>query len=138
MDDNLRRLVWERAASRCEYCQLHQNTSAADFEIDHVIALKHGGKTEEGNLALSCFFCNSYKGPNVAGVDPECGQVVRLFHPRNDRWADHFYWHGALLIGRTAIGRTTVVTLDVNHPAAIAVREALMEEGLHPAMSTSG
>jgi hypothetical protein len=132
MDDDLRQFVWRRAESRCEYCQLPQQWSTVDFEIDHVIARKHGGKTEPGNLALSCFFCNSYKGPNVAGVDPDDGRVVRLFHPRRDRWAEHFYWRGSLLLAQTAVGRTTVVTLAINHSAAIAVRESLMLEGLHP------
>ena len=132
MDEDLRQFVWRRAGSRCEYCQLAQHCSTVAFEIDHVIACKHGGKTEEGNLAQSCFFCNSYKGPNVAGVDPDDGQVVRLFHPRRDRWAEHFNWHGPFLLAQTAIGRTTIVTLEINQPAAIAVRESLMLEGLHP------
>jgi hypothetical protein len=28
------------------------------------------GRGEAANLALSCFYCNSFKGPNIAGVDP--------------------------------------------------------------------
>jgi hypothetical protein len=31
---------------------------------------------------------NALKGPNLAGVDRETQEVVRLFHPRNDRWEE--------------------------------------------------
>jgi len=82
----------------------------------------------ESNLALACFHCNTHKGPNVAGMDRLTGQIVRLFHPREDQWEDHFEWTGATLIGRTAIGRVTVDVLAINHPHAVAVRESLIRE----------
>ena len=53
------------------------------FQIDHVIAENHSGATAEQNLALACPHCR-FKGPNIAGVDPETGETVRLFHPRRD------------------------------------------------------
>lgn len=62
MDQALSALVWQRAASVCEYCRLSQSCSSIPFEIDNIIARKHGGLTEEANLALSCFYCNSHKG----------------------------------------------------------------------------
>jgi hypothetical protein len=77
-------LVRRRAGDACEYCQLPASLSALPFEIDHVIAQKHGGPTIESNLALSFFYCNSYKGPNIAGIDPRSGRLVRLFNPRRD------------------------------------------------------
>jgi hypothetical protein len=52
------------------------------FQVDHSIARKHGGRASENNLALACFYCNSFKGPNIAGLDPDTGEVVRLFHRR--------------------------------------------------------
>jgi hypothetical protein len=52
------------------------------FEIDHIIPRKHSGATVEGYLALACFYCNRYKGANIAGIDPPTGQVHPLFHPR--------------------------------------------------------
>ena len=39
------RQVWQRARSRCEYCQMPQEFDEISFEIDHVIARKHGGPT---------------------------------------------------------------------------------------------
>ena len=132
MDEALSALVWQRATSACEYCQLPQSFSSIPFELDHIIARKHGGATEAQNLALSCFYCNSYKGPNVAGVDPASGKITRLYHPRRDRWKTHFEWHGPILAGRTAVARTTIAVLAINHPDAVAVREALIEEGAFP------
>lgn len=85
MDPSLVSLVWQRAKAACEYCQLPQNLSSIPFEIDHILARKHGGLTTEANLALACFYCNSYKGPNIAGIDPVSERIVRLFHPRTDR-----------------------------------------------------
>jgi len=48
MDEELIRLVWRRAHHRCEYCQLPQTFSTLTFEIDHVLAKKHGGRTTPG------------------------------------------------------------------------------------------
>ena len=130
MEQALSDLVRRRANDACEYCRLPQSLSSIPFEIDHVIARKHGGSTEEANLALSCFYCNSHKGPNIAGIDPSSGRSVRLYHPRRDRWRDHFAWEGPVLLGRTAVGRATLAVLAINHPDAVAVREALIEEGV--------
>ena len=130
MDKALVEFVWRRADAKCEYCLMPQSRSSAPFEIDHIIACKHGGKTLPANLALSCFYCNSYKGPNIAGIDPETGELTRLFNPRSDLWSEHFAWNGAWLKGRTAIGRTTISVLEINHPEYVVVRESLMAEGL--------
>ena len=120
------------AQDRCEYCHFPADLAELSFELDHIIARKHGGPTEPDNLALACFYCNSYKGPNIAGIDPESGELVRLFHPRRDDWADHFQWEGATLAGRTPIGRATIQVLCINHPDAVSVRESLQREGVFP------
>jgi len=73
--------------------------------------------------------CNLHKGPNMTGIDPVTGQSARLFHPRQDRWEDHFHWQGAVMGGRTVIGRATIRVLDANDPLLVAVRAGLMEEG---------
>jgi hypothetical protein len=111
---------------------LPRNSSTIEFEIDHIISLKHGGKTDANNLALACFYCNSFKGPNIAGLDSLTGEVVRLFHPRKDKWDEHFVWDGAMLDGQTAIGRVTVDVLGINDVEFIAVREALIAAGEFP------
>ena len=105
---------------------------SSTFEIDHIIARKHGGRTTASNLALSCFYCNTYKGPNLAGVDPVLGRIIRLFHPRRHKWSAHFRWEGPTLVGKTPIGSATIAVLQVNHPEAVAARRALIEEGVFP------
>ncbi len=99
------------------------------FEIDHIIARKHGGATAEDNLALACFYCNSAKGPNVAGFDPDSGQLVPLFNPRRQSWPRHFRWDGPRLVGRTRTGRATIAVLAVNDSAFVLLREALIVAG---------
>jgi hypothetical protein len=60
----------------------------------------------------------------------ESDQVVRLFHPRKDRWHDHFAWHAALLLPKSDIGQATIDVLEMNHPDAVQLREWLLELGL--------
>lgn len=129
MDAALERMVRRRAGGRCEYCRLPQTGSRVPFEIDHIIARKHGGRTIAGNLAVTCVYCNSYKGPNISGIDPVTGKITRLYHPRRHKWSWHFYWEGGVLVGRTAIGRTTIRVLEINLPNLVALRETLMEDG---------
>jgi hypothetical protein len=132
VDDALREQVWQRAQNRCEYCQIAQEFSIIPFEIDHIVARKHRGRTSESNLALSCFYDNSFKGSDIASFDPQTGKLTRLYHSRGQAWARHFQWVGAVLLGRTAVGRTTIETLQINHPLRIEQREALISAGLFP------
>lgn len=129
MDAHLRQLVWKRARNRCEYCRFAAEHSLLPFQIDHVISEQHGGATVAENLAWSCERCNSHKGPNIAGVFG--GRLVRLFHPRRDRWAQHFEWDGPYLVGKTDIGRVTIAVLAINLPYRVALREILLEEERH-------
>jgi hypothetical protein len=43
----------------------------------------------------------------------------------------------AVLRARSAVGRVTIDVLRLNHPDAVAVREALIAEGLLPEISGS-
>jgi hypothetical protein len=109
-----------------------QEHDAIPFEIDHVIAVSHEGPTRADNLALACFLDNSYKGTNLAGVDPETQRITPLFNPRQQQWRRHFRWNGPILVGRTAAGRATIAVLRINLPHRIAQRAALIEEGVFP------
>src|SRR2546429_341387 len=101
-------MVRLRAAGRCEYCHFPEVFSFLPFQLDHIIAEKHGGPTSESNLAWSCYYCNSYKGPNLSGWDATAGEIVRLYHPRRDDWNAQFEWQGPTLVGRTKIGSATI------------------------------
>jgi hypothetical protein len=135
VNSSLVAIVRKRARECCEYCQLPQAHHRAEFEIDHIIASKHGGATTESNLALSCYSCNSYEGPNIGGIDPDTGKLSPLYHPRTDRWLDHFQWAGPTLLGRSAVGRATINVLAINHPDHVALRAELIAEGVFPPAS---
>jgi len=125
-----REAVRQRASRRCEYCHLPDFTmEPQDFHVEHVIARKHGGKDDMENLAWSCIFCNLYKGPNLASFDPDTGELTRLFHPRRDRWDEHFRLEGARICGLTAVGRTSIWLLEMNSAILVSLRSNLMREG---------
>lgn len=130
MEAGLREAVRRRAQYRCEYCRFPESLTRVPFQMDHAIPQKHGGPTALENLALSCFYCNTHKGPNLSGIDPQTEELVRLFHPRRDRWEDHFQWEGPVLAGRTPTGRATIQVLRINRADAVAVRRSLLEEGV--------
>jgi hypothetical protein len=123
------RKVWTRAGGRCEYCLISQSTFPLPFQIDHILAEKHGGEAVDENLALSCPHCNRFKGPNIAGLDPDTAKLTRLFNPRTEVWADHFYWDGAVLKGKTAVGRSTIYVLAMNADHLLSLRKELLAEG---------
>jgi hypothetical protein len=127
--EELRQFVRDRASGCCEYCHFPEPHSFWLFQVDHIIAEKHFGLTTESNLAWSCYYCNSFKGPNLSGWDSQADEVVRLCHSRRDRWPDHFAWLGPLLIGLTSIGKVTIIVLNINHPDAVAVRAQFLALG---------
>lgn len=124
--------VRARAERVCEYCRLAEAFYPGPYFAEHIIAKQHGGPDRDDNLAYACAHCNLHKGPNIAGLDPATGDLTRLFHPRTDEWSVHFEWSGHILVGRTAIGRTTVVVLAMNDAAHRVVRAALLAEGVFP------
>ena len=132
MDAGIREAVRLRAGHRCEYCRLPQEVSDLRLHIEHIIPRQHGGDDDPANLALACPACNFHKGPNLTGIDPVAGGIVRLFHPRCDRWHDHFDCAGARLVGKTEIGRTTVQLFDMNDADRTSVREGLQSAGEWP------
>lgn len=125
MDAATRNAVRKRAGNRCEYCGLHQDESPlATLHIEHIKTKKHGGTDELDGLALAYIDCNLRKGSNVAGYDPKTGVLTELFNPRKHRWTTHLRWNGVFIVGRTAIGRTTVQVLDLNSEEQLELRIA--------------
>ena len=127
---SLRRMIVERANNRCEYCGMPESVSFAPHEIDHIIARKHGGQTISENLALSCILCYKHKGSDIASIDPETGQMVRLYHPRQDRWPDHFQLKAAYITSHTPAGRATSRLLQFNRSDRMQERQLLLQAGL--------
>ena len=121
-----RSLVRQRAQGRCEYCGMPESLDAQPFQVDHIRAVKHSGKSTIANLAWACLPCNAYKGPNVAGYDPDGSTLQPLFNPRKDQWSDHFAWKGPVLWGLTAVGRTTIDVLRINERDRVEHRRLLI------------
>jgi hypothetical protein len=132
MTDDLARRVRRRARYRCEYCRLPQSAVRFRHQVDHIIADQHEGGDEPSNLALACAHCNRHKGPNLSGLAPVTRELTRLFNPRQDRWREHFAWQGAVLVGLTAVGRTTIQVLAINDREMVEAREALIRAGRFP------
>jgi HNH endonuclease len=122
IESAIRDFVRSRAAGLCEYCRISERFTLAEHEIDHVIAVKHGGLTVEENLALCCTVCNRFKGSDIASIDPETGELTPLFHPRRDRWDAHYQFRSGEILALTASGRVTLRLLRMNRPTRIKER----------------
>lgn len=130
-----RAVVVARAGDRCEYCRVPTRGQVATFPVDHVTPRTAGGGDDPANLALACPRCNGHKWAATDAPDPDTGEVVPLFNPRVDAWADHFGWSAdppGVVVARTATGRATVVRLRMNDPPVVALRVILAEVGLFP------
>ena len=119
----LRRLVVLRAGDRCEYCRLAQKGQEATFHLDHILPKVAGGRTAAANLALACVSCSLRKEARRSAIEPNTNRRVALFHPRRQRWRDHFRWEGFRIVGLTPTGRATVAALQMNRPLILAIRQ---------------
>jgi hypothetical protein len=114
---------------------LSQEGQEATFHVDHIIPVTVGGETFPENLALACVSCSLRKSARETATDPLSGEDVRLYHPRQDDWEDHFHWDGVYLVGLTAIGRATVDALQMNRRLILAIRSEEARLGRHPTRS---
>jgi hypothetical protein len=130
----LRRLVIFRADRLCEYCLIHEEDTFLGCEVDHVISEKHGGRTDDGNLALACLFCNRNKGSDIATLVPGTDRIVRFYNPRADVWQQHFRLgrDGVTVIPLTECGEATVRILGINDGERLHERDTLREAGRYP------
>jgi hypothetical protein len=111
---------------------MSQQIQGASFHMEHIVPRSKGGADAADNLALACPSCNLLKGDRTQAVDPETGLPTRLFHPRTDRFRDHFAFEGPVLTPRTPIGRATAALLELNSPRRRQIREVEAELGLYP------
>lgn len=130
----LRDRVAAQAKYRCGYCLTQEEITGAPMEVDHIIPEAAGGKTVEENLWLACKMCNEYKGDRLVGFDEQTSEIVPLFHPRQQRWAEHFDWsvQEDEIIGLTPTGRATVAVLNLNRFLLVRARRRWVAAGWHP------
>ncbi len=105
------------------------------LEADHISATARGGQTVIANLCLACRTCNGHKWQITKARDPVTHRLVNLFHPRRQKWPQHFQWSadGTRLLGLTATGRATVEALQMNNDLIVNLRALWIMLGLHPA-----
>ncbi len=128
----LRRQVIMRAANCCEYCRLSQEDNTFSFQVDHIIAEKHGGETELDNLSWSCPNCNAFKGSDIGSIDPKTGKLTSLYNPRQQKWDNHFRLDGPIIKPLTPEGRVTVRLLKFNRNELVNERHSLITFGRYP------
>jgi hypothetical protein len=131
----LRRRVLARADGICEYCLIAEEDTFYGCEVDHIISEKHGGPTEEANLAFACAFCNWAKGSDIGSIEWDSRDFVRFFNPRTDRWSDHFVLVENRIENVTAIGAVTARILGFNHGDRLLERRVLQEMKRYPTPS---
>lgn len=128
-----RQIIHELAGDCCEYCRVAKDERLSKFQLDHIIPIKHGGKDKTDNLCLACLKCNSFKGPNVAALDPMTGEATKLYNPRRQRWDEHFQINpDATLIGISPEGRATIIVLNINEESRVKHRQMAMVLGDYP------
>lgn len=132
ISDTLRSEVAGRADHRCEYCLIHEEDTGFRLQIDHIVSRKHHGRSSLENLAYSCVLCNRSKGSDVASVALQGGNIVRLYHPRRDRWYEHFQLEGNLIRALSDVGAATVELLRFNAVERVAERTLLQAVGRYP------
>ena len=130
----IRREIAQRSRGRCAYCQLQEKYSGHLLTLEHIIPEALGGPTVADNLCMACWSCNQAKGDRTTGVDSATGETVRLFHPHNEKWDDHFQWSqdGLYIVGKTPTGRATIATLKLNQTHRVVARGFWVESGWHP------
>ncbi len=136
----LRQTVINRSGGCCEYCRSQLEYSPDPFVIEHVIPRASGGQDDLENPTFSCGGCNGHKYTKTEASDPLTSQSVPLFHPRRQRWRDHFEWSAdlTLIIGITPTGPATVGALNMNRPGVVNPRRVLSTTGVHPPMADVG
>jgi hypothetical protein len=134
-----KKVVAERANGCCEYCRSQVRFAIQPFSIEHIIPRSAGGETVLDNLALSCQGCNNHKYNKIEGRDPVSGELVPLYHPRKQRWSEHFAWNGEFtrIIGLTPTGRSTVEVLQLNREGVVNLRRVLYAMGEHPPVESN-
>lgn len=102
------------------------------FEVDHILAIKHGGLTEFDNLAYCCIRCNRNKGTDLVTVLDDRKTFVPLFNPRADIWEEHFETHLGVISAKTDVGEATIKLLNFNTIERIIGRQLMEEAGVYP------
>ena len=102
--------------------------------LSHILPRSKSGQTEFPNLCFACHRCNEFKRSTTRLKDPLSGEMTALFHPRQQSWVDHFLWDatGIRIVGITAVGRVTLIALNMNNEVILDARRNWVRVGWHP------
>jgi len=126
--------IKHRALDCCEYGWSQEAYSPDTFSVEHITPVVKGGTNDSNNLTNACQGCNNRKFISIEAIDPLNGELAPLYHPRRDRWSEHFTWDEdyIIIVGLTPTGRATVAKLELNRRGVTNLRHLLHERGLHP------
>lgn len=135
----LRRQVIEDAGYCCGYCLSDEVLMGVSLAFEHIIPIAKDGPTTRENLWRACRQCNESKGARTHVADPETDDVVSMFNPRTEEWADHFEWSEDYIhiVGITPTGRATVAALRLNRSLLVKARTRWRLTGWPPASDSS-
>jgi hypothetical protein len=117
-----------RARSRCEYFRMRGWPLTVDPVIPRAALLDSTPPDDPDKLGGACYECNIIgKGAHTRRVDALSGGEVELFHPRRQRWTDHFACSNDYLTlkGKSATGWAMIAVLRLNGPKYRAQRRLL-------------
>ncbi len=89
---DIKKEVAKRAKHLCEYCKCPKAYAPGPFDIEHIIPISKTGTSDSSNLAYSCNGCNGLKYNKIESIDPISNKLTPIFHPRKNKWSDHFTW----------------------------------------------
>ena len=130
----LRARIAKQFAGCCAFCRTQERVSGIKLTVDHIVPESLGGTSEESNLCLACWDCNFHKGIQVTAFDTILEKRLRLFHPQQQKWSDHFEWSqdGLYILAKTPVGRVTIDALWLNRTELTVARRYWIITGLHP------
>jgi hypothetical protein len=127
----LRKFIAERADYLCEYCLIAEEDTFIGCQVDHIISLKHGGKTTKENLAFACAVCNRNKGSDIGSITIK-NAFTRFYNPRIDIWSEHFKIQAERIEPITEIDEVTANILEFNGTERLLERRILISQGRYP------
>jgi hypothetical protein len=72
-----------------------------------------------------------HKSNKTTATDPQTGTTMRLFHPLEQRWTEHFTIDSeGSIIGLSSVGRATSAALRINDPLPRTARAIQLMLGL--------
>ncbi len=131
---DLEEKVRRAAKNRCGYCLDPQELMPYKLEIEHLVPKASGGETVEENLRLASRECNAHKAKKIEAIDNLTEKTVKLFNPRRQIWIEHFEFNrdDTEIIGKTACGRATVESLQMNNFYQTTARSIWVEINRFP------